>query len=270
MAGHWITAWREMPNESPRKILIVAFTLCLVCSVLVSTAAVVLRPLQEANQALDRKRNILRAAGLWRPGEDVQQAFKQVQTRIVDLAAGRYADDIDPAGYDQRAAAADPARSVRLPEDRDIAHIKTRAKYAPVYLVKDGQHIRCIILPIRGYGLWSVLYGYVALKGDARTVVGLTYYDQQETPGLGGEVDNPLWQAKWHDKLIYDEAGIPRIRVIKGTVDPSSPQARYEVDGISGATLTSRGVSNMMQYWLGQDGFGRFLARFRTEEGGKS
>ncbi len=270
MAGDWIRAFREMPNESPRKILIVALTLCLVCSVVVSTAAVMLRPVQQANQALDRKRNILRAAGLLEPGQSVDEAFKQVRTRIVDLAKGRYADDIDPATYNQRAAAADPARSVKIPDDRDVAHIKTRAKYAPVYLVEDGERVRYIILPIHGYGLWSVLYGYVALKGDANTVVGLTYYDQHETPGLGGEVDNPAWQAKWRNKLIYDDSDVPRIQVIKGTVNPASPKARYQVDGLSGATLTSRGVSNMMHYWFGEDGFGPFLARLRAEEGGKS
>ena len=254
-----------MPNETPQKMLIVAVSLCLVCSVLVSSAAVFLKPLQERNKALDMKKNILAAAGLLEEGADVDQLFQGVEPRVVDLATGQYVDSVDAKTYDQRAAAKDPNQGLAIPSDEDIAKIRRRAKYGLVYLVPDGGsgRLRYIILPVHGKGLWSTMYGFIALKGDANTVAGITFYQQGETAGLGAEVSNPVWNAKWGGKQVYGEEGTPKIQVIKGTVDPGHPNAAYQVDGIAGATLTSRGVTHLMRYWLGPDGYGPYLSRIR-------
>jgi Na+-transporting NADH:ubiquinone oxidoreductase subunit C len=253
----------SLPNDDPRKIVAVAVTLCLVCSVAVSSAAVLLRPLQERNEELALKREILKVAELYRPGEDVEQAFEQVEVRIVDLATGEYASAIDPETFDQRQAARDSGLSVVVAPERDIANIKRRARYAPVYLVRENGRLELVVLPVHGYGLWSTMYGLLALEPDARTVAGLTFYEHAETAGLGSEISNPSWLANWEGKLALDEQGEPAIRVIKGSVQESAPAARYQVDGLAGATLTANGVTNLMQYWLGEQGFGPYLDRIR-------
>ncbi len=260
----WISDVLALPNNDPRKTLFVAFVLCLVCSVLVSGAAVVLRPLQEANRALDRKRNVLEAAKLLSGETAVDELFRRIDSRVVDLRSGEFATGVAAETYDQRAAARDPERSTAVPGDRDVASIGRRADYATVYLVRDGDAIATVVLPVHGYGLWSTMYGFLALDGDLNTIVGLGFYEHAETPGLGGEIDNAGWLRKWEGKLAYDEDGVPRIEVVKGSVDPKAIAARHQVDGLAGATLTSRGVTELLRYWLGDDGFGPFLAKLKS------
>lgn len=254
-----IKALLDMPNDSPMKIVVVAVVLCLVCSVVVSAAAIGLRPLQEANKQLEIKRNILQVSGLMRPGANIDELFQQIEPRAVDLRTGEFSDAVDPSTYVQREAARDPAMSDALPIAEDIAGIRRKAHYAVVYLVKgeDGK-VSTIILPIHGYGLWSTLYGYLAVKPDGREIVGLQFYDHAETPGLGGEVDNPSWRGQWPGKLLLDDEDALRIEVVKGTAS-TGPDGIHQVDGLAGATLTSRGVSNLVRYWAGENGFGPFL-----------
>lgn len=254
-------------NDSIGKTLTVTLAVCVVCAVVVSASAVLLRPLQAANQANERKENILAAAGLLEPGISVDAQFQRVETRLVDLDRGMFTDALDPESYDQRRATKDPALSEKLPPDQDIAKIQRRVKYAEVFLVRDDQgQLEKIILPIKGYGLWSTLYGFIALEGDLNTVAGIGFHDHAETPGLGGEVDNPRWKALWQGKKVYDDDGQLALRVIKGQVDTGRPESVYQVDGLAGATLTSRGVHNLIQYWLGEQGFSPFLANLRSGE----
>ena len=254
-------------NDSIKKTIIVTVLLCIVCSVIVSAAAVLLRPAQVANKSLDFKRNILSAAGLLEAGKNVDAIFSErVVTRVVDLKTGKFTDAVDPASYDQRRASKDPSLSTNLSADEDIAKISRREDYSVVYLIQDeNEQLQKIILPVKGYGLWSTLYGFLALEADANTVVGLVFYEHAETPGLGGEVDNPVWKAKWVGKEVYD-AGDVAISIIKGSVDPSSSNAVHQVDGLSGATLTSRGVHNLLHFWLGDNGYKPFLTNLKNGE----
>jgi Na+-transporting NADH:ubiquinone oxidoreductase subunit C len=263
----WIKKALALPNDSIEKTLIVAVGICLVCSVVVAGTAVFLKPVQAANKALDFKRNVVEVAGLLSPGGNVDEAFQQVEIRVVDLDSGEYTDAVDPATFNQVEASKDPAMSEAVPSEEDIAKIKRRSKYAAVYLVKENEQIKTLILPVHGYGLWSTLYGLLALEGDFGTVKGLKFYQHAETPGLGGEVENPKWRALWEGKQIYDEQGKVMLGVIKGTVDPSRPDAKYKVDGLSGSTLTSRGVDNLVHYWLGENGFGPYLERLHSQRG---
>ncbi len=258
-----IKKFLDMPNDSRTKTVLVALLLCLVCSVVVSTAAVTLRPLQEANKALDKKRNILQIAGMMRDDAGIDELFALIEARVVDLESGEYLDEIDPEGYDQRKAARDPAASRALSKDEDIASIRRRPDRATVYLVRKQDGLETIILPIHGYGLWSTMYGFIALAGDAQTIKGFGFYEHAETPGLGGEIDNPQWKAQWPGKLVYDDSGDVAIEVVKGTVGEATPNPQYKVDGLAGATLTSRGVSNLVEFWLGEQGFKPFLERIR-------
>jgi len=255
-------------NDSFKKTIIVTLLLCIVCSVIVSAAAVLLRPAQVANKSLDVKRNILGAAGLLEPGTNVEAVFdERVEARAVDLEQGIFTDAVDPAEYDQRKASKAPELSEALSDSEDIAKISRREDYSVVYLIKDANdQLEKIVMPIRGYGLWTTLYGFLALETDANTVIGLVFYEHGETPGLGGEVDNPLWKAKWVGKEIYDEQGKVAITVVKGNADPASPQAKHQVDGLSGATLTSRGVHNLLHFWLGESGYKSFLNNLKNGE----
>ena len=253
-------------NDSIKKTLIVAFSLCIVCSVIVSTAAVVLKPAQQANQALDRKRNILSAAGMLDESLSIDEQFAQMTTRVVDLRTGQFTDEVDPEKYNQRKAAKDSSQSDELSSGEDIAKIFRREHYAVVYLAEGTQgEVEKIILPIHGYGLWGTLYGFIALEGDASTVAGIGFYEHKETPGLGGEVDNPRWKGLWPGKQVYKDGEL-EIAVIKGTVNPQAPGAQYQVDGMAGATLTTRGVSNLVQFWLGDGGFAPFLNNLKSGE----
>jgi Na+-transporting NADH:ubiquinone oxidoreductase subunit C len=254
-------------NDTIKKTVIVTLLLCFVCSVVVSTAAVVLKPMQVANKELDFKRNILSAAGMLEPGANVEQIFSErIVTRVVELDTGKFTDAVDSTTYDQRRAARDASLSTNLSKQEDIAGISRRENYAMVYLVEENGSLNKIVLPIKGYGLWSTLYGFVALEADANTILGLGFYEHGETPGLGGEIDNPNWKAQWEGKKVYDSEGEVAITVLKGRVDPSSPRAQYQVDGLSGATLTGRGVHNLVQFWLGESGFKRFLDNLQKGE----
>ena len=255
-----------LPNDSTKKTIIMAILICLVCAVFVSVAAVALKPTQLANKSLDKKKNILAVAGLYEEGSDIEKAFEQIEVRLVDLTTGSYVEEgVDPVSYDQRKAAKDPKGNVKIPKDQDIASIRTRAKYTPVYLVKDGEDIKMMILPMHGYGLWSTLYGFMALESDANTIAGLGFYEHAETPGLGGEVDNPKWKGLWAGKQVYDDAGKVKINIVKESVTPQTPNHEFKVDALAGATLTSRGVANMLHYWLGENGYKKYLSKFMAE-----
>jgi Na+-transporting NADH:ubiquinone oxidoreductase subunit C len=257
-----------------RNIILVSLLVCFACSVVVSSAAVFLKPQRLANKDLDRNQNILQAAGLYdkkKDGRDVDIAglFEQFEIRLVDLEEKRFLTEleaadlgIDVASYDQRKASKDPAVSKVLESSEDIASISRRARYSVVYMLREDGDINKIVIPVHGYGLWSTLYGFIALEGDMNTVSGVTFYEHGETAGLGGEVDNPAWKALWPGKKIYQNGEVG-LKVIKGNADPASPKAMYQIDGLSGATLTSRGVENLIAYWLGSEGFGPVLEDLR-------
>jgi len=215
-------------------------------------------------------------------GMDVDNAFAdKIEPKLVDMETGDYVENMNVDDYDQRKAAKDPKQSVPIPKEKDIAHIRAKAKISKIYLVKDGDAIKSIILPVSGYGLWSTLYGFLSIGPDGQTIQSINFYDQAETPGLGGEVVNPKWRALWKGKKIYAEAdqaslekgliaeadkGEPAISLIKGVVDPAKAGSEYQVDGLAGASLTSTGVTNLVRYWMSQEGFAAYLSKVRVVE----
>ena len=198
-------------------------------------------------------------------GDDVNAKFASITARAVDLATGKFTDAVDLDSYNQRKASKDPELSVDL-GDADIAKIGRLPKYMIVYVVEGDAGLEKIILPIKGYGLWSTLYGFVALEADLNTVAGLGFYEHAETPGLGGEIDNPLWKAQWIGKKSYDANNKQALTVVRGKVDLSRSESIHEIDGLSGATLTSRGVDNLIKFWMGENGFSPFLSNLRAGE----
>ena len=254
----------------------VAAVLCVVCSLAVSTAAVSLRGRQEANVKLDQQKNILDATGL-AIGEygvqanelsasEIDKLNAYISATLVDLQTGED-DDSDAARlekYNLVEEAANPDTSVEIENPVFNPGEPRRPKVMKVYLVKKPgtEKILQVVLPVYGKGLWGTLYGYLALKSDLETIQGLTFYQHKETPGLGGEVDNPRWKAMWDGRKLYDPSGQPAAMVFKG---PAPKTDEYAVDGLSGATITSRGVTNLIRYWASDDGYGTFLSKFRKK-----
>ncbi len=252
-----------MHNDTIGKTVGVAAAVCVICSIFVSGAAVYLKPIQEANKTLDVKRNILIAAGLLEEGRkaDIGELFTRIDSAVVDLATGEFVDDITPEQFDPRKAAKAPSQSVAIDSQDDIAGIKRRSNYRVVYFLKDGEKINRLILPMYGKGLWSTMYGFLALGADMTTIKSFGFYEHAETPGLGGEIDNPAWKALWVGKIALDADRQPAVRVIRGHVDENSPEAVHQVDGLSGATITGRGVENLVRFWLGREGYGPLLEK---------
>ncbi|QDU90017.1 Na(+)-translocating NADH-quinone reductase subunit C [Pirellulimonas nuda] len=254
-----------MERDSVLGTFVVATVLCVVCSVLVAGAAVGLKDKQEAQKTLDRNKNVLIAAGLCEKDateQEVKVLFdERINLLLIDLATGKPAEELsdkDKANYDPRKAAKQPDTSEPVTPPGDLPGIARREKATFVYEIKGEEGgVEGYVLPIYGKGLWSTLRGFLAMQGDGRTVRGITFYEHAETPGLGGEVDNPKWKSQWPDKVALDDQGDVLIEVLKGGTPITDPE--HQVDGLSGATITTKGVSNLVRYWLGEDGFGKFL-----------
>lgn len=262
-------------KDTVSRTLMVALVLSIVFSVVVSTAAVVLRPAQIQNQNLDIKTNILSAAGMLETGasaEQIESTFERFEVRLVDLDAGKFVEPSvvgveDPMKFDMYKAASDPKMSSNIPSSEDKAGIKRRPNIAKVYTLSENGNLVRVVLPVHGYGLWSTLYGFVSLEGDLNTIEGLGFYAHAETPGLGGEVDNPRWKQQWVGKEVYDDQlSNPKIELVKGGVGADAKDKEHKVDALSGATLTSRGVQQLVNYWMGERGFAPFLKNLREGE----
>lgn len=255
-----------MRSFSTGYILFFSLAICGVCAVLVSGLAVSLADAQEVNRLLDRKRNVLLAAGALDPGDKVaaeviEERFASFQPMVIDLITGEELPDVDPSTFDQQVEKKDPDNSREAPPNN--AGVLRLPDRALVYKrLDEAGEIDLMVLPVEGYGLWSTLYGFLALEGDLNTIAGLAYYDHAETPGLGGEVDNPRWRRLWTGRKAFGDDWRPAISVIKGAAG-SVDEDPYNVDGLSGATITARGVDGMMKLWLGDLGFGPYLESLR-------
>lgn len=255
-------------SPSARYTLGFSAAVCVVCAVLVSGSAVALKQRQARNAELDRRSNVLKAAGLMGederlPAAEIERRFGAFEVVAVDLARGAEDPDFEAAGYDARRALADPGESrAAAPNDAQVTRLPNRAI---VYRQRDAAgRLQLLVLPIEGKGLWSTMYGFLALGPDLTTVRGLTFYQHGETPGLGGEVDNPRWKALWPGRQVFDESGEVAVEVIRGQAGPAEVDP-HRVDGLSGATITSRGVGSTIRFWLGEQGFGPWLARLKQE-----
>ena len=242
-------------KETLGKTVGIVLAVCLVCSIVVSGAAVGLRSLQQTNAALDKQTNILEAAGLLeKSAGDVSGTYEKfVEERFVDLATGNYVEM--PEGYDMYKAAKDPDLSSRV-VGSNVGFL-SRANVASVYIVRnEASEVERVILPVHGSGLWDLMYGFLALDADGNTVRELVYYKHKETPGLGGEIQNPSWKKQWNGKKLYRDGDVA-IQVKKG----AGTDDMYAVDALSGATLTSNGVQNTLSYWVGENGYATYLSK---------
>lgn len=259
-----------MSHDSTKKTIQVALGVCAVCSILVATATVSLEAIQTQNKKLDKIENILAAGGIDTENQNPIEVYeKSIKPVIIDLNSGNVVDMkndplFNPEKFDVKKVKSDPKYSESIPADKDLANVKSRPKFMAVYQVIGKENeIEAYILPIYGKGLWSTLYGFISIANDLKTVKGITFYEHGETPGLGGEVDNKKWKASWVNKNAMDDNGNVTLEVVKSMVDPSDPKANSKIDGLSGATLTTRGVNNLVHYWLSENGYGPFFNKLR-------
>lgn len=269
-----------MPQDkknSPLNVIMLAVVLCVVCSLVVSTAAVGLKSLQDKNIALDRKVNLLQVTGFEDLGsaKEINELFGQrFEVEIIDLETGKPAVQeamkaLNAAGknmeseeetlvmYNQVWASKSKKDAVSDPltKSEDIIQIKYREKFSHVYIMKsESGEVEKYVFPVRGYGLWSMMKGFLAVEPDLQTIAGLTFYEHAETPGLGGEIKSERFKSQWPGKQIYGDQGDVRVQVVK-----AAPDDQYSIDALTGATITSNGVSKMMEYWLGEQGFGPYI-----------
>jgi len=276
-----------MAKDSKGYTLLFASAVCVVCSVFVAGSAVSLRERQEENRILDRQTKVLTVAGLISADaestrEQVAELFgSRVRPIVVNLSTGETVhceegeaaseDCVDTTSFDAEDEISGPDTSREMPDHAEngiraqIPRIPDRAMLYHV-LADDGETVDSLILPVHGKGLWSTLYGFLALDAqDANTVKGLIFYQHAETPGLGGEVDNPTWQGHWSNPerpiRILDEEGNVAVEVAKNA------RGNHQVDALSGATITSNGVTYLLRFWVAEDGYGPYLNQFREERG---
>lgn len=250
-------------KDSAGGTISIVIILSLVCSIIVAGSAVLLKPRQEEQKVYNKQENVLKVAGLLSQGTDVKATFKnQIETKYIDITSGNFV--AKPNKYDSLLAVKDPEQRITLTPEDDKAGIRYRAKIAEIYLVKDtdGKVIK-LVLPIYGNGLWSMIYGFVSVSPDGDTLEGITFYQQGETPGLGGEIDNPKWQAQFPGKKLFDENNNSAIVIAKGAAELNK---EHGIDALSGATLTSRGMQHIFDFWFGKLGFETFLQKVKAGE----
>ena len=259
-----------MGKNSPLKALIVVVAVSLACSILVSFASITLKPIQLLNEKVERSRHIVALTGLVSSdkklsNDEILHAVEQLDIRVIDIDTGEFDNSIDPEQFDARAAVNDPELSVEIPPDNDLARLGRRARHALVYLVWEADELKRIILPVHGQGMWSTLYGLLALEVDFNTIGAVTFYEQAETAGLGDQITRPDWQFKWQGRQLFNKQGEVVFRVAAGPVDESSAVALHQVDAISGATVTAVSVTRLVEFWFGPNGYLPFLNKLKNQ-----
>ena len=260
-----ISLWRRFlarPNDDRVKVFGVALLTALASAVVVSVASVTLKPLQDAHLEAERAARMAEMLETLPGLRDLMEEMgvDGLDTHLVDLETGQFVEDPASAAFDLRVAEADPEQSIEIPPEMDIARLGRRSVLAPVhFLARDGA-VQLIVLPVSGKGYQSTLRAWLTLQADLRTVAALRIVEQGETPGLGARVETPEWQSLWAGKELADDTGAIVIENVRGTA--SGP---HQVDAISGATVTSNGVANMLRYWLGDHGYGPLLDRLAEE-----
>lgn len=256
-----------MNNESPIKALLVVTVTALVCSVLVTVAAVTLQPIQKAYQHLERNRTIVEISGLSQnvkqlSDKEVVNLFQSIEARIIDLDSGTFNTNFNPDTFDSWQVDDNPELSIVIPTEQDLAKLGHRSRFVTIYLVNDSDTLNRMILPIKGQGMWSMIYGFIAIEKDLNSIVDISFYQQKETAGIGDKILHPDWQASWKKRKLYDDHDALQL----GSGSSQTAQLSvHQIDAISGATVTVDAVKNMVRYWFGTHGYARFLHAYRKE-----
>lgn len=246
-----------MAQYSNGYIIGFAAAVCTVCGLLVSSTAVSLKERQQENALFDLQKNIVSVSGLTEPTEELtkekitelfdEKAANRIDEGFVDLETG------SEVSKDKREEAKADTTCLELKENP--AQVRCFPKYAKLYTIYKENKTDRFIIEVEGKGLWSTMKGFLALASNGNDVLGITFYSHGETPGLGGEIDNPSWKKTWKKLKAFDSAGNPQIEIVKGNITDNTKQ----VASLSGATLTSVGVDKLAKFWLSDKAYGKFL-----------
>lgn len=219
-----------MKSYSNTYIFVFSTIMVVVVAAILSFTAMKLQPLQKKNVEINKKQNILSSLNLESTADNAEELYdKYIEESYVLNTKGERVEGVDAFSVDMKKELAKDEENRNLP--MFVSHIDDKNQY---------------IIPVRGKGLWGPIWGYVALKEDMVTVYGTNFSHKSETPGLGAEIDTKNFQDQFIGKKIFnDEGEFVSVAVLKGgAADPDSP---YEVDGISGGTITSKGVDAMLE-----------------------
>lgn len=255
---------------STTRTIIVTLVITTFCAVLVVAASSLLKPRQLAWLAIEMNRSIVTAmepsliAGDVLTPTEVVERVSQLDILLIDLKTGARSSAADPLLYNFFSAGENPELQYKIPPSMDVAGLVHRPTLAPVYRHYEGVTLQRVGLPIYGPGMWSRIAGYIVLESDCNTIANIYFYQHGETPGIGDQIESPEWRKQWVGKKIRNEKGDFKFQQRKSTQVKGTDE--YQIDAISGATVTSAAVILQAQYWLGDDGYGPYITRQREED----
>ena len=230
-----------MKNFSNTYIFVFSLIMVTIVAVLLSFVAMQLKPIQQLNLEIERKQDILRSVGEAQQVHEVSDKNSYIEEEF-----GKYITDSYVVNFQGEKIDAD-AFEVTLEMEQEVKLPQEERRY-PIFVFSDNGNEKYVV-PVRGKGLWGPIWGYVAFEEDMNTIGGAVFDHQGETPGLGAEINTEWFQEPFSGKTIFDEQGnFVSIEVVKGGADPSDP---HGVDAISGGTITSKGLEDMLQDCLG-------------------
>ncbi|MDO5603652.1 MAG: FMN-binding protein [Paracoccus sp. (in: a-proteobacteria)] len=259
-----ISAWRRLlaaPNDSRGKTVGMAFVVAAVCAIAVSSATVVLRPIQSANRAAEQQARLESLVAAIPGMTELLAASPDaaLSTAVINISTGRADAAITPETL--AGALQNNDNWTVLTAAQDTAGIGSRPDLTQIYLLRRDDRIELLILPMVSQGYNGPIEAMLALRGDLATIAGLTVTRQSETPGLGARIEEAAWQAQFPGTRASAPDGTLRFAVARG---PAASE--FEVDGITGATRTSNAMTQMLRFWLGPDGYGPLLDAIRRGE----
>ncbi|QIR15574.1 Na(+)-translocating NADH-quinone reductase subunit C [Shewanella aestuarii] len=248
-------------KDSVMGTMVFIISLSLVCSFMITGTAEILKERKLVKKRDEVQQFVLKAADI-AIDTDFREVFAaRVQPKIVNIESGEFVEQENILDFDERMAAINPDTS-RKPK-KDTAKIKTRADIVRIFEVFDESgKLTSVVMPIYGKGLWSMIYGYLAVEPDLNTIKNIVFYEHGETPGIADFVTDPEWNALWQGKKLFDEQGKIAIKVVKGGAKAGDI---HGIDGVSGATRTGLGIQKAVEFWFGVEGYQTFLNRFAAE-----
>jgi Na+-transporting NADH:ubiquinone oxidoreductase subunit C len=221
-------------RQSNTYILLYSAAITVVCGGLLAFAAVSLKPMQDANIAMEQKKNILSSVLTLNESDNIVEIYgKKVKGFVIDFE-GNVKDGLKPEDV------VVAVEYKKIPKERLL----------PVYEFRnDSNKVEFAVMPVYGYGLWNNIWGFVAVKSDFNTIQGVKFQHAGETPGLGARIESEEIQERFKGKQIFDNGNLTAVAIQKGEGHDYASEL-HKVDGMSGATLTGKGVNNMLKDYL--------------------
>jgi Na+-transporting NADH:ubiquinone oxidoreductase subunit C len=227
-----------MRSFSNTYIFVFSLIMVTIVAILLSFVSMQLKPRQQMNQEIEKKQDILRSVGQAEQVNEVSDKNSYIEEEF-----GKYITESYVIDFDGKSVETD-AFEVMLNLHAEIRKPQDERNY-PVFVYVKGEGEKKYVIPVRGKGLWGPIWGYIALNDDLNTIYGAVFDHKGETPGLGAEINTAWFQEPFKGKTLFDEGGeFVSIEVVKGGADPDDP---HGVDGISGGTITSKALQEMVK-----------------------